>query len=68
MSKVKMIVDTSVAIVDRLAGSENVKKFLCGTYEDGTARTLPDCLNNETMSPKAKKKKNKKKHNAKLKL
>ena len=54
MSKVKMIVDTSVAIVDKLAGSENVKKFLCGTYEDGTARTLPDCLNNETMSPKAK--------------
>ena len=74
MSKAKTIVDTVLNVTDSLLGSEKVQTFLCGTYSDGTPRSLPDALNDELYSPKQKKnkakndkKKKKKKHKKKKK-
>ena len=55
MGKGKMIADTIIGITEGLVSSENVQKFLCGTYSDGTPRSLPDALNDELYSPQQKK-------------
>lgn len=34
--------------------SEEGKKFLCGTYTDGTPRSLIDAWNDEILSPKSR--------------
>lgn len=66
MSKSKLIIDTSVSLIESLASSENVQKMLFGEYSDGRPRSLPDALNNELYSPKQKKhKKDKKKKHKK---
>jgi hypothetical protein len=64
MEKIK----TAIAVATGLLGNESVQKFLCGTYSDGSARSLPDALGDELYSPKqkrvkkmSKKKKGKKK-------
>jgi hypothetical protein len=78
MSK-EVIIETAVAVATKLCGSEEFKSFTLGTYNDGTARSLPDAISGETMSPnekrkaekakqKFKKKKKKNKERAKLKL
>ena len=40
--------------------SEGGRKFLCGTYSDGTPRSLQDALNDELYSPEERKKRLKK--------
>lgn len=78
MSK-EVIIETAVAVATKLCGSEEFKTFMCGTYSDGSPRSLPDAISNETLSPKQKekaekakakrkKKKKKNKEYAKLKL
>lgn len=78
MEKGKIIVDTVLGVTDGLLGSKKVQTFLCGTYSDGTPRSLPDALNDEIYSPqqkknklkndkKKKKKKKKKSHDKKKK-
>ena len=65
MPSKETIVTTVLAIGKGLAGSSAVQKFLCGTYSNGKARSLPDALTGEIYSPSQKKhkkdKKNKKK-------
>ena len=57
MGKEKIVIDTLTEIL----GSKKVQRFLCGTYEDGDVRSLPDALKDEIRSPKQRhKKKNKK--------
>lgn len=55
------LIKNAISICSTLAGNENVKAFLCGTYSDGSARSLPDALNGELLSPKQKCKRDKKK-------
>ena len=51
-----------VALVGREAlGNHDVKKFVYGTYTDGTPRNFIDAVNGEYLSPKTKKKHDKKK-------
>ena len=57
MEKGKMIVDAVIGVADGLLGSKKVQTFLCGTYSDGTPRSLPDALNDEIYSPQQKKNK-----------
>lgn len=74
----KMDIDKIAKIAGVVTGailSEGGRKFLCGTYSDGTPRSLQDALNDEIYSPeerekrlkklakKKKKKKNKKSMN-----
>ena len=71
MAKIEKIIETGVAIGSAITGSDNITKFFCGTYSDGTPRSLPDALSGEFLSPKQKKKatkKKKKKKEVKFKL
>ena len=66
MDKIK----AAIAVTTGILGNESVQKFLCGSYSDGSARSLPDALGDELYSPKQKKvkkmsKKKKKKKNKK---
>ena len=67
-----VVIDVAVAAGAAVAGNEKINKFLCGTYADGTARSLPDAINGEIYSPeqkaKAYKKKKKKKKNKSVKF
>lgn len=45
-----------------LTTNENVGKFICGTYSDGTMRSFSDCISGEYLSPKDKEKMLKKLH------
>lgn len=75
MADKKIIVETVIAVSEKLLSNDKVKSIIFGTYSDGTPRSIPDAINNELYSPKQKKKaikrnekrKRKKKH-AKLKL
>ena len=71
----KVIVETVVAISEKLLSNDKVKSMVLGTYSDGTPRSIPDAINNELYSPKQKKKaikrnekRKKKKKQSKLKL
>ena len=71
MANVDKIIEAGIAIGNAITGSEDITKFLCGTYADGTPRSLPDAINGEFLSPKQKKKatkKKKKKKSVKFKL
>lgn len=65
-----------VGAVSSAMFSESGRKFLCGTYSDGSPRSLSDALNGEFISPekkekllkKAKKRKKGKKKNKKNKF
>lgn len=53
--------------INLILKNDEIVKFLCGTYTDGSVRSLSDCLSGEIISPsdklkaaKKKKKKNKK--------
>lgn len=51
------------ALATTIAGvafSEGGRKFLCGTYSDGTPRSLSDALSGEIYSPEERKKRLKK--------
>ena len=50
------IINTVVAVGETLVRNEDFKKFICGTYSDGSPRNLPDAINGEMYSPKQKKK------------
>lgn len=66
MGKEKIIVDAVVSGAEQLLKSKKVQKFLCGSYADGTPRSLPDALNDELLSPKQRQnKKALKKHKKK---
>lgn len=62
----KILIDTGILLGKTILESDKLQKFLCGEYDDGTARTLPDALNGVRKSPKSKKKKKKKKKRYKL--
>lgn len=47
--------------------SESLGRFICGTYSDGTTRSLADSISGEFLSPKDKAKKLKKKNKKKKK-
>jgi hypothetical protein len=71
----EVLIETAIAAIAKLCESESVQKVICGTYSDGTPKSLPDAISGETISPgdkakieKKKKKKKKKKKRAKLKL
>ena len=71
MADLAKIASTVVTAGKTLIADENVTKFLCGTYADGSVRNLPDAINGEFLSPKQKKKmhkKKKKKKSVKFKL
>ena len=53
----KILIDTGILLGKTILESDKLQKFLCGEYDDGTARTLPDALNGVRKSPKSKKKK-----------
>lgn len=74
----KELISAAIEVAKAVGTSDDFKSFMCGTYSDGTPRSLPDALNDEILSPKQKKKameakekqkkKKKKKKYAKLKL
>lgn len=49
-----------LAAAKELLGNESVQSFLCGTYSDGSPRSLPDAISGEILSPKQKRRKQKK--------
>lgn len=55
------IAEGAAAVGTFIAGNDDIKSFLCGTYADGTPRSVPDMINGEYLSPKEKSKSNKKK-------
>ena len=61
MADLSKIAEVVAVIGKEVVGNGDVKKFTCGTYTDGTPRNLVDALNGEYLSPKTKKKHNKKK-------
>lgn len=68
-------IKTAIDIGKSVVGDEKVQNFLCGSYADGSPRSLTDAINGEYLSPKQKddavKKttsKKKKKKNKKFKL
>lgn len=61
----KILLDTGILICKTVLESNKMQKFLCGEYEDGTARSLPDALDGITKPPKSKKKKKKNKNKKK---
>lgn len=63
ITKIGVIVEVASSIL----ANEKIGKFLCGTYNDGTTRSLIDSLNGEYKSPKEKVKKEKKKKKKKKK-
>lgn len=79
MSK-KSTLKVAIATATGIIANDKVQKALFGVYSDGTARSLPDCLEGEILSPKdrekmlyknkdkkkSKKKKSKKKKMAKI--
>lgn len=60
---VGVIIDVASSIL----ANERIGKFVCGTYSDGTARSLIDSLSGECKSPVDKDKKSKKKKKKKKK-
>ena len=50
------------------AKTDEGKKFICGTYTDGTTRSLRDAWNDEYLSPKTRKKRIKDMENRKREL
>lgn len=56
-----------VELATNVLSNKKIHKFLCGTYSDGTIRSLIDSLNGEYKSPKERAKKKKAKHKAKKK-
>lgn len=75
MSNDESEADNKIAAIAKVAGtvagivtSDAGKKFLCGTYSDGTPRSLTDALNGEIISPEDKGKKIKKYEKKKKKL
>lgn len=56
MGEFVKIVETVAAAGRMLAENDSVKKMVLGTYSDGSARSIPDALNDEFVSPKEKKK------------
>lgn len=50
-----------IDVASTILANERVGKFLCGSYSDGSSRSLIDSLNGEYLSPKDKVKKSKKK-------
>ena len=56
----KILLDAGILFGKTILESNKIQKFLCGEYDDGTARSLPDALNGVTKPPKSKKKKKKK--------
>lgn len=54
---ISVIIDVASTIL----ANERVGKFLCGSYSDGSSRSLIDSLNGEYLSPMDKVKKSKKK-------
>lgn len=57
----KILLDVGILFGKTMLESSKIQRFLCGEYEDGTARSLPDALDGVTKSPKSKKKKKKNK-------
>ena len=70
MANLEKIIEVGVSVGSALTGNDNITKFFCGSYSDGTPRSLPDAINGEFLSPKQKKKatKKKKKKSVKFKL
>ena len=50
-----------IDVASTILANERVGKFLCGSYSDGSSRSLIDSLNGEYLSPMDKVKKSKKK-------
>ena len=65
--KIAEVVGAAVALVK----DNEIQKLLFGTYSDGSARGISDCINGEILSPKDKEKyvyKKKKKKKKKINL
>ena len=68
---IEKIVATAVSVGTSILKEDKIVEFLCGTYADGTKRSLSDAMQGEYLSPKQKKKltsKKKKKKSTKFKL
>jgi hypothetical protein len=71
MANVPAIIDAVVSVGKTIASDKDIKAFICGTYADGTPRSVTDAVNGEFLSSKQKKKlskKKKKKKQAKFRL
>ena len=61
MADIAKIAEMVTLVGREVLGNGDIKKFVCGTYTDGTPRNVSDAINGEYLSPKTKKKHNKKK-------
>jgi hypothetical protein len=61
MADVTKILATVALFGKEVLGNNDIVKFVCGNYTDGTNRNIIDAINGEYLSPDTKKKHNKKK-------
>lgn len=57
MAKKKIGIDGIISTVLKLSSNEDLQKMICGTYSDGTPKSLIDSIHGEVLSPKDKRKK-----------
>jgi len=71
MANLAAIIDMALGVGKAVASDKDITAFICGTYADGTPRSITDAVNGEFLSSKQKKKlskKKKKKKQTKFKL
>ena len=56
MADLTKIVELAIAAGKAICSDENITEFLCGTYADGSKRSLSDAIHGEFLSPKQRKK------------
>jgi hypothetical protein len=61
MADITKIAEVVAVLGKEALGNGDIKKFLCGTYTDGTPRNFVDAFNGEYLSADTKKKHDKKK-------
>lgn len=57
MAKKKIGIEGIAKAILSLSSSEDLQKLICGTYSDGTPKSVIDSIHGEVLSPKDKKKK-----------
>ena len=64
MVDLSKIIEIAIGAGKAISSDDNITEFLCGTYADGSKRSLSDAIHGEFLSPKQRKKltSKKKKH------
>lgn len=61
-------IKSGINLATEISKNEDLMKMICGTYSDGSTKSIYDAFKGETESPKQKKKKIKKRKKNKEKM